>query len=131
MMVYMLVTDLLLYYWDSWNIEFYSFSDSLSFTVLAVTYAFVVCYLFKNLTRIQLVEGSLDKEKDEILHQFYVFELVYFTRALFNVGTYLMYAPHEWFILSLVYSCVTIPLWDIIPIGYVLFIHKKMFKEIE
>ena len=42
-----------------------------------------------------------------------------------------MYSPQKQFILTLVYSCITIPLWDIIPIGYVLIIHKRMFCEME
>ena len=65
------------------------------------------------------------------MHQFYVFELIYFTRALFKIMAYLMYSPQEWFIISLIYACVTIPVWDIIPICYILCIQKKMFKEIE
>ena len=132
MVAYIVLSESLMYYiWDPWGVEYYSISDSVCFTGLAVTYAIVVCYLFKNLTRIQIIDGTLDKEKDEILHQFYVFELVFFTRALFSVGTYFLYSPQQQFILSLVYSCATIPLWDIIPIGYVLFIHKRMFIEME
>ena len=52
MMAYILVTDALLYIWDPWSVEYYSLNDSICFTVLAVTYAIVVCYLFQNLTRI-------------------------------------------------------------------------------
>ena len=94
MIAYIVLSESLMYYvWDPWGIEYYAISDSICFTGLALTYAIVVCYLLKNLTRIQIVDGTLDKEKDEILHQFYVFELVFFTRALFSVGTYFLYTP--------------------------------------
>ena len=129
--LYMFFEDILLYFWDPWTIEIDAISDVACFTLLSVLYVAVVCYLFRNLSRINLLEGSLNKEKDEILNQFYVFEIMYFTRALFNIFTFLMWDASDWYILSIVFACVTIPFWDIIPIGYVLYIHRKMFLGME
>ena len=53
MTAYIIFSESLMYYmWDPWSVELYAISDAACFTVLAVTYAIVVCYLFKNLTRI-------------------------------------------------------------------------------
>ena len=53
MTAYIILSETLMYYiWDPWSVEYYAISDAACFTGLALTYAIVVCYLFKNLTRI-------------------------------------------------------------------------------
>ena len=42
-----------------------------------------------------------------------------------------MWKAENWFEMSVVFACVVIPFWDIIPIGYILYIHNKVFKSME
>ena len=75
--------------------------------------------------------GSLEKEKDDILHQFYIFEIVYITRTLFNLMAVLMWDSQVWFGIQVIFACIVIPVWDVTPIFFILYSHCKLFKNME
>ena len=68
LMTIMIVAAFFLYLWDSWTVQQDAFIDTTLFALLSIVYLSVVCYLFRILTRIKILAGSLDKEKDEIMN---------------------------------------------------------------
>ena len=126
-----ITTDILLYTIEGWTVRENAITDTSLFGVLSIVYVYVVFKLFNSLCKIQLTVGSLEKEKDDILHQFYIFEIVYITRTLFNLMAVLMWDSNVWFGIQVIFACIVIPVWDITPIFFILYSHCRLFKMME
>ena len=96
------------------------------FTLVTIIYVVVIWFLIGQLKKIN--EQELRSEKRSIIRQFSVFLAGYTAGVVYAFIEYFNPTQYSYFVDQVSLS-VTVIVWDVIPVTYMLFVHHRTFRS--
>ena len=100
--------------------------DTLWYTLVTALYIIVICFLVGQLKKIN--EEELHSEKMSIIRQFGIFLAGYVAWTVYIIIEYFNPTQYAFFV-DQVSLAISVILWDVVPVTYMLFVHHRTFRS--